>query len=211
VLPRVLDDLGHLMIHGSAIDTPNGAVIFIGDTGLGKSTLAASFESAGIGLLSDDCMRLTVDADDTVFCIPTYRSLRLWPDSADAVMPTAPFESMAEDSDKRRLDLPEAPVPAPSTVAAICVLAAPNKDSDAVTFSRLTPARAVSLLLGQCFRLDPTDADATRRTFERCADIVERVPVVELSYPRDFDRLPEVREAVLQRSASADWVTVTST
>jgi putative ribosome biogenesis GTPase RsgA len=38
----VLDDLGHLMIHGSAIDTPGGAVIFIGDTGLGKSTLAAA-------------------------------------------------------------------------------------------------------------------------------------------------------------------------
>ena len=208
VLPRVLDDLGHLMIHGSAVATPNGAVVFIGDSGLGKSTLAGSFSSAGLDLLSDDCMRLNADPDGVVSCIPTYRSLRLWPDSADAVMPSTPFEAMAAHSHKRRLNLAESPPVDHSTVAAICVLAPPSDDADAITVEPVAAARAVSLLLAQCFRLDPTDAEATKRTFERCAEIVERVPVVELSYPREYDRLPEVREAVLRRAATGDWAAV---
>jgi hypothetical protein len=204
----VFDHLGHTMIHGSAIRTSLGAIMFIGDAGLGKSTLAASFLRAGVDLLSDDCMRLTIGSNDEISCIPTYRSLRLWPDSAGEVMPTSPFEPMAEDSDKRRLGLAEGPPSGPTPVAAICILAAP-RESDLVSFAPLAPARAVSLLLGQCFRLDPTDVEATKRTFERCADIVERVPVVELSYPRRYDQLPDVRDAILNQVTSGHWASVT--
>jgi hypothetical protein len=211
VLPRVFDALGHLMIHGSAIDTPKGANLFIGEAGRGKSTLAASFASAGVDILSDDCFRLIVDANGAVKCMPTYRTVRLWPDSADAVMPAAAFEPMAENSDKRRLGLPRALPSGPFAVSAVYVLAAPSESSDSVRLTPVAPARAVSLLLAQCFRLDPTDAEATKRTFERCADIVERVPVVELSYPRTYDRLPEVRDAVLRRAPAGGQASVTAT
>ena len=199
------------MIHGSAISVPDGVVVFMGDSGHGKSTLAASFQSAGWALLSDDCVRFTNNSSGGVDCVPTYRSLRLWPDSADSVMASTSFEPIASDSDKRRLGLPNSSPAVAAGVAAICVLGDPSDGAPDVRFSALPPARAVSLLLAQCFRLDPTDAEATKRTFEGCADVVERVPVVELSYPRDYDRLPEVREAVLRRVASGDWDTLTAT
>ena len=47
VLPRVLEHLGHLMIHAGAVCTPHGVIIFVGDTGAGKSSLVASFHTAG--------------------------------------------------------------------------------------------------------------------------------------------------------------------
>ena len=204
VLPRVLEHLGQMMIHTSAIRMANGVVMFLADTGVGKSTLAASFQAAGVELLSDDCVQLIFGPAATIGCIPTYRSLRLWSDSADAIMADAPYEPMAPGSDKRRLGLTHPLSATPADVAAICVL----DDADEVTFSPVAPARAVSLLVAQCFRLDPTDAAATKRTFERCVDVVERVPVVELAYPRDYARLPEVRDVVLKRAAAGDWTAV---
>ena len=211
VLPRVLEHLGHLMIHGSAVAAPGGAVVFVGETGLGKSTLAASFQRVGTGILSDDCMRLTIDPDGGVSCVPTYRSLRLWPDSADTLMGAARSEPMSAGSAKRRVDLPPDPITAPARVGAICLLSEPKTTSAEIRISSVAPATAVSLLLAQCFRLDPTDPDSTKRTFERCADIVERVAVVELSYPRDYDRLSEVCYALLERAATGDWSTVKAT
>ena len=206
VLPRVLEYLGHLMVHASAVRTPHGAVMFMADTGAGKSTLAASFQSAGVELLSDDCMQLILEPEGNVGCMPTYRSLRLWSDSADTIMASEPYEPMSLDGGKRRLRprtvgscLLQLPLPR------ICLLAPADDGSDEITFSAVTPARAVSMLLAQCFRLDPTDATLTKRAFERCADVVERVSVVELAYPRDYGRLPEVRDAVLERAATGDW------
>lgn len=209
VLPRVLEHLGHLMIHASTVLTPNGVVMFVADTGIGKSTLAASFEAAGAELLSDDCARVILGHDDGVRCLPTYRSLRLWSDSGDAIMPDTPSEPMARGGDKRRVTLARTTVESPSEIAAICVLADDDGSSQEITFSPVPAARAVSLLIGQCFRLDPTDAEATKRTFERCASVVECVPVVELAYPRDYDRLPEVRDAVLRRAETGDWTSAT--
>jgi hypothetical protein len=209
VLPRVLDHLGHLMIHAGAVCTAHGVIVFIGDTGAGKSSLVASFLAAGFEILSDDGVRLTVGDSGDVECIPTYRSLRLWPDSADALVGDEPFEPMSAGGDKRRLTVASPGTTSRSDVAAICVLAVDAHDPEAVGVSPLRAARAVSLLLAQCFRLDPTDAAATRRTFDRCADVVERVPVVELGYPRDYARLSEVRDAVVERAATGNWPTFT--
>ena len=141
VLPRVLEQLGHLMIHASAVLTPYGVVMFVADTGAGKSTLVASFQIAGMELLSDDCMRVILDPDGTVRCIPTYRSLRLWPDSADAIMGGEPHEPMSPDSDKRRVDLARVDPSAPIVVTAICALATADNDPSAITIAPV-PASA---------------------------------------------------------------------
>jgi hypothetical protein len=205
VMPRVLEDLGHLMIHGSAINTADGTILFMGESGHGKSTVAASFENSGIPLLTDDCMRLKACSDNSIACIPTYQSLRLWPDSARTVMDGTSSEQMSTETNKLRINLPPNPTLGPTLVAAIFALTPPGQKSSAITFSRVAPARAVALLLAQCFRLNPTDAEATKGAFQRCADVVERVPVVELSYPRDYGQLPAIRDAVLQRAADSDW------
>ena len=56
VIPLVLSSQGKLVLHASAVATPEGAIAFIGSTGRGKSTLAASFTKRGFPLLTDDCL-----------------------------------------------------------------------------------------------------------------------------------------------------------
>src|SRR5947208_1504176 len=45
---------GLFPLHGSAVETPFGVMIFVGAQGSGKSTLAAEFHRQGYRLLSDD-------------------------------------------------------------------------------------------------------------------------------------------------------------
>lgn len=48
VVPLVLSRQGKLVVHASAVLTPSGVVAFLGHSGWGKSTLAASFAQAGV-------------------------------------------------------------------------------------------------------------------------------------------------------------------
>jgi hypothetical protein len=54
----VLHQLGHFVLHASALVTEHGAIAFLGPKGRGKSTMAAYFLSRGAALLTDDALPL---------------------------------------------------------------------------------------------------------------------------------------------------------
>ncbi len=59
VLPRLLSHQGHLVLHAGGVTSDHGAIVFLGESGLGKSTLCSSFNQAGFALLSDDFLLLS--------------------------------------------------------------------------------------------------------------------------------------------------------
>jgi hypothetical protein len=71
---------GLFPLHGSAIETQWGAMIFIGSQGIGKSTLAAHFHRRGYRLLSDDVCAVT----DTPACLQVIPALSQFRLCADA-------------------------------------------------------------------------------------------------------------------------------
>ena len=86
VVPMLLGDAEHLVVHASAVVAPGGAVAFLGPSGSGKSTLAAALARGGCALVTDDC--LVVDLERRpAHVIPTYAGLRLWPDALRALFP----------------------------------------------------------------------------------------------------------------------------
>ena len=82
VVPLALSRQGKLMLHGSSVDVDGQGVAFVGVSGRGKSTLAASFATEGRRFLSDDGMHLEW-ADTQFQIIPSHPSVRLWEDSQD--------------------------------------------------------------------------------------------------------------------------------
>ena len=70
VIPLVLSKQGGLVLHGSAVLTPHGAVAFLGETGQGKSTLASSFSGKGSPVLTDDCL-LVKERGGQLLAIPS--------------------------------------------------------------------------------------------------------------------------------------------
>ena len=73
----ILHQRGLLPIHGSAIATQQGAVIFTGPSGVGKSTRAHAFAGRGYRLLADDVCAITLQGQIPIL-MPAYPQLKLW-------------------------------------------------------------------------------------------------------------------------------------
>ena len=207
VLPRLLAHHGRLIVHGAAVEIDGRAIVFVGDTGAGKSTLAASFSSDGYRLLCDDGLLLTADALRSV-ALPTYQSLRLWPDSVTGVFTgsrprTAP---MAHYSTKQRvlIDDVTAPNNEPLPTAALYVLSS-NADTDTTAIARLSPRDGCMAVIRNAFQLDVTDPERAAGLMAKAGDVSQRVPVFALSTPRCFSALTAVRAAVLDHQGQ--WAT----
>ncbi len=83
-LPMALARQGRIVLHGGAVQTGRGAVVVLGESGWGKSTLAAALARRGCPLLTDDCLLLE-ERDGQYHCEPSYPAVRLWPDSLSSL------------------------------------------------------------------------------------------------------------------------------
>ena len=83
ILAAALRQRGMLVLHASCVNIENQAIAFMGDSGWGKSTLAAAFHHQGNSILTDDVMAIQFD-ELMPFVVPGFPQIKLWPDAADA-------------------------------------------------------------------------------------------------------------------------------
>jgi len=75
----ILHQRGCLVLHASAVQVGEGAVLFCGKSGEGKSTLAAALQQKGFHLLSDD----VVPIDQNSLLLGGLPKIKLWQDSLE--------------------------------------------------------------------------------------------------------------------------------
>lgn len=197
VLPRVLSHLGELAVHSSAIAAGDGAALFLGRSGWGKSTLAGLMHRQGYALLSDDCALLRPQPARVV-ALPTYRSMRLWPESLARVFPSAEV-SVGTSGAKRRLRVSGDDDPdTPRKVDAIYVLNDPVEHRQTISIEPISPAALCLALIKHAFRLDVADRSAAATFLGLCAAVARSIPAFGLSYPRDFAEAPALVSALSQ-------------
>jgi hypothetical protein len=197
VLPRVLTYRGRLVLHAGCVVTPAGAIAFLGDSGAGKSTLCAEFARAGNVLLGDDGIAIRGTAVEGFTAVATYPGLRLLPDPLARLFDErAGSAPVAHYTAKRRLDRAHAGVAMttdPHPLRALYVLS----DGPEIAVSPLPPREAFMALVRGSFQLHLDDKERSRELFERIGALQQAVPTRCLTYPREFSRLGDVREAVL--------------
>lgn len=71
-------------------------------------------------------------------------------------------------------------------------------DGDIVTISRLSSRDACVELIRNAFQLDPGNPANATRMLALASDVASKLPVYALDYPRDYSRLPAVRDAILE-------------
>ena len=202
-VPRAMSHEGSFVLHAGAVRFGQDAILIMGQSGRGKSTLASSFDHAGFALMGDDAMIIS-SLDATPRVRPVYPSLRLLPDSIDALMPgAATTEPMAHYSSKQRIDVMVAHETSdwPLPIVAIYSIAEPV-EGDRIALRRMTLAETCMSLVTNSFALDPSDTTRARDRMEQASDLARHVPAFEISYPRDYARLPEVRQAILDQVAA---------
>lgn len=78
----LLHQRGLFVLHASAIETDQGAVLFVGPSGNGKSTTAAAFHQRGYRILADDVCALKLDKTGHPVVIPAFPQIKIWADTA---------------------------------------------------------------------------------------------------------------------------------
>lgn len=107
VLGVLLRLRGVTCLHASAVSIGDRGVVFVGQTGTGKSTTAAAFARRGYGVISDDIVALA-ESEGAFYLMPAYPHLYLWPESVQMLYnsPEA-LPRLLPHVDKRRMSLGE--------------------------------------------------------------------------------------------------------
>jgi hypothetical protein len=187
ILPLLGQLRGQPHLHGSAVEIHGQGVGFLGRSGLGKSTLAASLGTSGGALLADDCIAITLDGD-TAWCVPGAPSARLRDDSFEAIRPAG----LGRPSlGKTEIELRGASARVP--LRRLYVL----EPAAAVRLEPIRPRDALVALAANAHRLDPTDKRLLGEEMEFFERISRAVRMSRLQVPRDFSKLPLVKQAIL--------------
>jgi energy-coupling factor transporter ATP-binding protein EcfA2 len=168
---------GDLVLHASAAIAGTGAIAFVGDSGMGKSTLATLLALAGAPLLTDDVLRVGPGPEFAVYAGATETRLR---DGAIAMVEGGTTVRGTADG---RTAVSFGVAGGDSVRLACVVVPFPARDIAALRATRLTARDALVLLVRFPRVLGWRDRATAAQQFGQLADLVEAVPVFTASVP----------------------------
>lgn len=187
-----LHQRGLLVLHGAAVRRGARASIFVGDSGDGKSTMAACLGAAGYEILGDDTMALWPCAERGFLVWPGSSTFKLWIDTIDALgMPADGLESVGERLDKFFVSNAAPAANEPVPLDEIFLLEAGNATEQA-SLDVVVGLQALGIVSQNTYRPEYVPLlgrDAAH--FRLCSQVVERVSVLRLRRPWSLDRIDE--------------------
>lgn len=203
VLPLSLSKQGSLVFHASAVELDPGAVAFIGPTGRGKSTLAASFAISGHRFLTDDGLVLA-EKRETYEVLPSHPSIRLWHDSEKHLI--SPQVDRAKPlcyTTKSRLLSGDslAYCDSPRTLLRAYFLG--DGSAKKIEFLPMNPSEALIEWVRFSFLLDIQEQPLIAAHFDQVARLAAHTIHFRLDFPRRYGYLDQVRQAIIEH-ATAD-------
>jgi hypothetical protein len=191
--------LGIEPLHATTVAIDGGAVAFIGDSGYGKSTLAAAFCLRGHPILTDDLLVLKENSHG-FYGYPGRSRIRLLPETAKVLFEDR-LKDMSPDPYSRKLAIP---LDEPQTAAETLPLRAiyvvrPGRPASAVktvTLRALRQRRAFFCMVANICNPIAREPERLARFFHLSTRLCARLPIKSLSYPRDLSRLQEVVHAI---------------
>ncbi len=196
VMAIAMHQRGMTSLHGSSVLVDGAAIIFLGEKGEGKSTIAGYFQKQGHSLLSDDVCAIDMQRQESPTIYPSFSRIKLWPDAMH-YLEYAPeqHERVHPEFEKRNISLDAGFSFTPSPVAAIIVL---TTGSD-VSLEALTGHQAIPFILPHLIinRFPENQPDKlARNIYYQLTNLIKHVPLYRLTRPRDISLLPIVAELV---------------
>lgn len=195
VLTAALTLQGEEPFHATVVRVDDRAVGFLGDSGTGKSTLAAFLLAEGAELVTDDMLRIVYDAGEPMAWRGPPR-LKLFDEQARLLLPAAVRDAafnpmsgklLVEAASSRRDRFPLS--------ALFWLDEAPATDST-VTVRRVPGVEVIRILLASTLHRDHRPPDRIERQLSAVGRLARSVPLFALAYPRRHELLPAVADAV---------------
>lgn len=152
-------------LHASAIEVNGELVAFMGESGEGKSTLAAFLaQQPGVKLASDDILPIML-MNGSLFALPQFPQLKL------------PSSSQPAQYLPKKLPLSK-----------IYLL----KEQPSVVFESLSASQTALTLISHTVAARLFDEQLLSKHFEFCGQISSQVQLQTFAYPRVYSQLPNV-------------------
>ena len=181
---------GQVAIHANAIAIDGLACAFAGYSGKGKSTLTAYCTSEGADFINDDVLIV----DDRGIVTPGNPRLKLYPHTGKSLglnsQETTGYQKEFYDMGQLGAKFHSAPV----SLGIIYFLA--TGEDNRIYSEQLPPTQAVFNLLTHSYYANKLIED-NPSIFDTYINLVRKVPVRKLFYPRDFQLLPQVYDFLL--------------
>lgn len=171
---------GLFPLHGSAVETQWGAMLFVGSQGIGKSTLAAQFHRKGYRVLSDDVCAVAPKAGGFEV-LPALAHFRL---CADAYERLGDMHGASFNVDKFVVPLGDGYCSNPAPLRAIHLLA--DKETGDPDFELLRGFSRVQCLLENLYRPQYLQGQSTQSELMRMAGLIaQKCAVIKVTRRRD--------------------------
>lgn len=197
IWPLAMAQQGGRVYHGGAVAVDGRAVVLLGPSGQGKSTLVAAFARRGYAFLCDDTLVVNADGDSGLVALPHVPCLRMWHDSAAQLVGDASGIHFHPGSAKPRVAassyLPHWPLAA--RVGHMFLLGDSLVEAPMVT--PLSPADGVIGWAANAFVLDLKDRSRLSANLRWAAAMAASTPALRLDYPRRYEDLDGVVDAIL--------------
>ena len=192
---------GVVCLHASAVVIGHRAVLFMGASGAGKSTMAGAMARRGHALLSDDIVPI-VQRSGCCCVTSAYAYVSLWPESASVLAGDRKLPVLSGNVDKHRFE-PATFHELDAALGAIFVLAERSSDDDCPKIEELEYPRRLLSLVENSYATSILDRNERAAEFNLFGRIVQDVPIKNLkahANPRFLDKLCDLVEASLLNS-----------
>jgi len=182
---------GFFPLHASVVVMHGNAIAFSGDSGTGKSTMAAWMNQQGYPLLCDDVCVVRFDENEKPMAYAGFPRLKLWRDTLEACH----IDAQPLQRDHFRADKYHLPV-----VGKFCNDPVPLRHINILQFAEsdpvpritdINPTQAVHLLRDNTYRYQYISGlGLTRKHFLDCVKVAKSTRMHILSRPQQFEALP---------------------
>jgi hypothetical protein len=198
VFSFVLQNRRIYTLHGAAINTGRGAIAFLGMNGYGKTTLAYFFLKEGASLITDDVLPIVQNKNAT-FALPACPSMNLWSQTLSAC-PGINQKRCEPREGKHRYSLQSLDIRfcrSKVPLRTIYLLDPAVKEScKGVEIAPVSRARAIIDLLAYTRANSMIGLLKQKELIETYAGLLKNVHVRRLRYPRGFEFLPQIYNAI---------------
>jgi len=204
VLSFWLELRGVPVLHASVPVINGRAIVLLSHSGNGKSTLGAVFAQYGNPLLTDDLLPVTIQ-EDNFWAQSGYPYIRLWQEEAEH------FLGHHDDLKKVHPMSVKRWVPLGTGFGEFCSVPKPIRciylperrykeiAGTGIEINPVSPRDATIELIRYSFAASIVEVmGLEQRRFDFFTRMAKQVPVRRISYPSGLEKLPYVREAILE-------------
>jgi len=196
VFCALLHQRGYLALHGSAVEMRGKGLLFTGDRGVGKSTLAAAFHDKGYRILADDVCAVRLGQDGTPYIVPGFPGLKLWRDSVERMGKSLDsLTPVKRDIGKYRVSAAARYSDEPAVLAGIYILDIHDKHTIEIT--KLESIAKLEALVRNTYRYQYLNGQEMKALhFQQCAAVADKVDIFKLLRPVEGFLLSELVAAI---------------